>query len=56
MDAETILNELPAGWKLLKIRADETIEVESVTSNVIIQGKDWKWIKQQMTSIMLSHR
>jgi hypothetical protein len=56
MDEETILNELPAGWKLLKIRPDGTIEVASDSLNVVIQGQDWTRIKQRMTSMMLSHR
>jgi hypothetical protein len=54
--AEKITNELPAGWKLLRIRNDGTIEVESETRNLVVQGKDWAWIKQQLVSLMLSHR
>lgn len=56
MDHEAILNELPAGWKLLKIAPDGTIAVESDVLNVVVQGKDWNWIKSRMTSLMLSHR
>ncbi len=54
-DAEQIQNELPAGWKLLGIRRDGQVEVESDSLNVVIRA-DWAACKGIMTRLMLSHR
>jgi len=56
MTPEEINDQLPAGWKLLGIRPDGQIEVESDRLNVVIRHQDWQWIKQKMTALMLSHR
>jgi len=54
---EELLNELPAGWTLIRVsKIDGTIEVSSDRFNVVFSGKDWAWIKQRMTALMLSHR
>jgi hypothetical protein len=54
---EDILNELPAGWTLIRVsKIDGTIEVASDKFNVVFSGRDWAWIKQRMTSLMLSAR
>lgn len=54
-DAEQIQNELPAGWKLLGIRSNGLVEVESDALNVVIRAT-WAACKPMMTSLMLSHR
>ena len=53
---EQINNELPSGWKLIGIRENGMIQVESEKLNVVISGLSWAWVKQRMTSFMLSAR
>jgi hypothetical protein len=56
MTEEEIVDQLPAGWTLLKMHKDGRIEIKSDKLNVVIGHQDWDWIKQRMTALMLSHR
>ncbi len=55
-EVENLINQLPAGWKLIGVKRDGTIEVESEKYNIVIRSDNWDFIKQTMTSYMLSHR
>jgi hypothetical protein len=56
MTREEMQDELPAGWTVLPLRRDGLIEVESDAKNLVVTGRSWEWVRQQVISITLSHR